>query len=95
MEIIYTELALFGNNNKYGRTDTDFLHISEVCYGTVSLLVISSYEKVIQLLLKVINHRYKVEKFGDQFCEQVFLCHSIYCQKITGFNQQNLSSYRP
>ena len=37
MENIYTKLALYGNKNECGRTDTVFLPISEVCNGTVSL----------------------------------------------------------
>ena len=37
MESIYTELALYGSKNECARTDTVFLHISEVCDGTVSL----------------------------------------------------------
>ena len=43
MEIICTELALYGNKNECGRTDTVFLHISEVCDGTVSLGSLTAY----------------------------------------------------
>ena len=35
-EYIYTELALYGSNNEFARTDAVFLPISEVCDGTVS-----------------------------------------------------------
>ena len=37
MEIIFTELALYGSNNECARTDNVFSPISEVCDGTVSL----------------------------------------------------------
>ena len=37
MESIYTELALYGSKNECVRTDTVFLHISQVCIVTVSL----------------------------------------------------------
>ena len=37
MESIYTKLALYGSKNECARTGTVFSHISEVCYGTVSL----------------------------------------------------------
>ena len=37
MEIIYTELALYGSNKLCARNDTVFLPISEVCNDMVSL----------------------------------------------------------
>ena len=37
MESIHTELAHYGSKNECARTDTDFLPISEICDGTVSL----------------------------------------------------------
>ena len=37
MESIYTELDLYGSKNECARTDTDFLPISEVCDGKVSI----------------------------------------------------------
>ena len=40
MESIYTELALYGNKNECAMTDIVFLPISEVCNGTVSLLLL-------------------------------------------------------
>ena len=37
MESIYPELALCGSKHECARTDTVFLHLSEVSEGTVSL----------------------------------------------------------
>ena len=37
METIFTKLALYGSKKKCARTDSVFLHISEVCDSTVSL----------------------------------------------------------
>ena len=37
MEIIYTELALYGSKNECARTDNVYFTIFEVCDGTVSL----------------------------------------------------------
>ena len=39
MESIYTELALYGSKNECARTDDVFSPISEVCDGTVSLMI--------------------------------------------------------
>ena len=36
MESIYTRLALYRSQNECARTDSVFLHMSEVCDGTVS-----------------------------------------------------------
>ena len=38
MESLYTELALYGSKNEAARTDTVFIHISEVCDGRDSLI---------------------------------------------------------
>ena len=46
MESIYTELALYKRKNKCASTDNVCLPISEVCDGTVSLMILS---KVTQL----------------------------------------------
>ena len=37
MESIYPEVALDGSKTEFARTDTVFLHLSEVSKGTVSL----------------------------------------------------------
>ena len=39
MESIYTELALYGSKKECARTDNVFLPISEVCDGTVFLVL--------------------------------------------------------
>ena len=39
MECIYTELALYGSINECARNDNVFFLISEVCDGTVSLVI--------------------------------------------------------
>ena len=39
MEIIYTNLALYRRRKKCARTDNVFSPISEVCDGTVSLVI--------------------------------------------------------
>ena len=44
---IYTELALYGSKNECARTDTVFLPISEVCNGTVSLVVLGSLSPIV------------------------------------------------
>ena len=36
---MYTKLALYGTKNEFARTDNVFIPISEVCNGTVSLVV--------------------------------------------------------
>ena len=49
MEIIYTQLALYGSKNECARTNTVFLTISEDCNGTVSLCVgLSSWVESIE-----------------------------------------------
>ena len=40
MESIFPELALYGSTNECARTDTVLKLISEVCNGTVSLLIL-------------------------------------------------------
>ena len=42
MESIYTELALYGSRNECTKTDNVFSPISEVCDGTVSLVVVNT-----------------------------------------------------
>ena len=39
MESIHIELALYASKNECARTDTVFLPMSEVCGGTVSLVL--------------------------------------------------------
>ena len=39
MESIYTELSLYGSKNECARTEPVFIPISEVCAGTVSLIL--------------------------------------------------------
>ena len=41
MESIYTELALYGSKIECAWTDNVFFPISEICNGTISLLVSS------------------------------------------------------
>ena len=44
MESIYSELALCGSKNECARTDTIFVHLSEVSKGTVSLKLTDDLE---------------------------------------------------
>ena len=52
MESIYSELALCGSKNECARTDTVFVHLSEVSKGTVSLMLTG---KMMGLIMKMVT----------------------------------------
>ena len=52
MESIYPELALCGSKNECARTDTVFVHLSEVSEGTVSLMLTG---KMMGLIMKMVT----------------------------------------
>ena len=64
MESIYTELALYDSKNECSRTDTVFLPISEICDGTVSLVLKSKHK---QVQLKIPSMDFLWDKFFKLF----------------------------
>ena len=62
MESIYPELALCGSKIQCARTDTVFLHLSEVSDGTVSLLLPA---RILSIIL--ISSRGNGLKFASTF----------------------------
>ena len=67
MASIYAELALYGSQNECARTETVFSPISEVCDGTVSLMISQLNHNDGHIWIPLLNHS-TISTIGDIDC---------------------------